>query len=136
MNEQQQQPGYLWRLHRALGPILGGLLLDFTDLATFGPMGILGPILGAAVVLWISSLYNFSVKTKIILAFLGGVYCTVPMTEPFPIATLVCAACRFFERTPTDKPDGQSDDQEKRKFVESKVESETDSDEGKVGDCP
>ncbi|MHC4385770.1 MAG: hypothetical protein ACYTEU_04305 [Planctomycetota bacterium] len=129
MDDQQQQPGFIFRLHRALGPILGGLLLDFTDLATFGPMGILGPILGAAVVLWISSLYRFSVKTKIILAFLGGVYCTVPMTEPFPIATLVCAACRFFEK-PSNPPD-DSEDQPNRKFVESKVESETDSDEGK-----
>ena len=128
MNEQQQQPGFLWRLHRALGPILGGLLLDFTDLATFGPMGILGPFLGAAVVLWISSLYRFSVKTKILLAFLGGVYCTVPMTEPFPIATLVCAACRFFEKPPPNEHEGKSDDREKRKFVESKVESETESD--------
>lgn len=132
MNEQPpQQSGFFWRLHRALGPILGGLLLDFTDLATFGPMGILGPILGAAVVLWISSLYRFSVKTKIILAFLGGVYCMVPMTEPFPIATLVCAVCRFFEKPPPDEHKEKPDDREKRKFVESKVESETDSDEGK-----
>lgn len=131
MNEQQQQPGFFWRLHRALGPILGGLLLDFTDLATFGPMGILGPILGAAVVLWISSLYRFSVKTKIILAFLGGVYCTIPMTEPFPVATLVCAVCRFFEKPPPNEHEEKSDDREKRKFVESKIESEADSDEGK-----
>jgi len=128
MNEQQQQPGFLWRLHRALGPIAGGLLLDFTDLATFGPMGILGPILGAAVVLWICSLYRFSVKTKILLAFLGGVYCTAPMTEPFPIATLVCAACRFFEKPAANEHKENPNNQQKRKFVESKVESETDSD--------
>ena len=130
MDDQQQQPGFIFRLHRALGPILGGLLLDFTDLATFGPMGILGPILGAAVVLWISSLYRFSVKTKIILAFLGGVYCTVPMTEPFPIATLVCAACRFFEKPAPNEHEEKPDDQEKRKFVESKVESNSGSNEG------
>ena len=129
MNEQQQQPGFFWRLHRALGPILGGLLLDFTDLATFGPMGILGPVLGAAVVLWICSLYRFSVKMKILLAFLGGVYCTVPMTEPFPVATLVCAVCRFFEKPLPNEHEEKSGDHQKRKFVESKVESETDSDE-------
>jgi hypothetical protein len=128
MEEQPQQPGFFWRLHRALGPILGGLLLDFTDLATFGPMGILGPFLGAAVVLWITSLYQFSVRTKIVLAFLGGVYCMVPMTEPFPIATLVCAACRFFEKPPSDGHEEKTSQREKRKFVESKVESETDSD--------
>ena len=128
MNEQPQQPGFFWRLHRALGPILGGLLLDFTDLATFGPMGILGPVLGAAVVLWICSLYRFSVKTKILLAFLGGVYCTIPMTEPFPIATLVCAMCRFFEKPATSVHEEKKDNREKRKFVESKVDSETDSD--------
>ena len=107
------------RLHRALGPILGGLLLDFTDLSTFGPMGFfLGPFLGAAVVLWLSSLYRFSVKTKIVLAFLAGVYCTVPMTELVPVATLVCAACRFFEKPPSP-PNEKSENQPKRKFVES-----------------
>ena len=124
MNEEPQQPGFFWRLHRALGPILGGLLLDFTDLATYGPMGILGPFLGASVVLWISSLYRFSVKTKIILAFLGGVYCMVPMTEPFPVATLVCAVCRFFEKPLSNGHEEKSGGREKRKFVESKVESE------------
>ena len=129
MEEHPQQPGFFWRLHRALGPILGGLLLDFTDLATYGPMGILGPFLGAAVVLWITSLYRFSVKTKIILAFLGGVYCMVPMTEPFPVATLVCAACRFFEKPANTSKKPESP---KRKFVESKVESETESDDAKV----
>ena len=126
MNEEPQQLGFFWRLHRALGPILGGLLLDFTDLATYGPMGILGPILGAVVVLWICSLYRFSVKTKVILAFLGGVYCMVPMTEPFPIATLVCAACRFFEKPSPNEHEEKPDDREKRKFVESKVGSEED----------
>jgi hypothetical protein len=129
MNEEQpQQTGFFWRLHRALGPILGGLLLDFTDLATYGPMGILGPFLGAAVVLWICSLYRFSVRTKILLAFLGGVYCMVPMTEPLPIATLVCAVCRFFEKPPPNECEEKSGERERRKFVVSKVESETDSD--------
>jgi hypothetical protein len=68
------------------------------------------------------------VKTKIILAFLGGVYCMVPMTEPFPIATLVCAACRFFEKPSPNEHEEESDGREKRKFVESKVESEPESD--------
>lgn len=122
-NEHPQQSGLLWRVHRALGPIAGGLLLDFTDLATFGPMGVFGSFLGAAVVLWISSLYRFSLRTKIILAFLAGVYCTVPMTEPFPIATLVCAACRFFEKPANTA--NNSENRPKRKFVESMVESET-----------
>ena len=126
-NKPPQQPGFIWRMHRALGQILGGLLLDFTDLATFGPMGILGPFLGAAVVLWITSLYRFSVRTKIILAFLGGVYCMVPMTEPFPIATLVCAACRFFEK-PSNAP-SDSENKPNRKFVESKVEPSADPDD-------
>jgi hypothetical protein len=55
----------------------------------------------------------------------------VPMTEPFPIATLVCAMCRFFEKPPPNDHEGKSANRENRKFVESKVESETDSDEGK-----
>lgn len=122
MNESQEQSGLLWRLHRALGPIAGGLLLDFTDLATFGPLGVLGPFLGAAVVLWMSSLYRFSLKTKIFLAFLAGVYCMVPMTEPFPIATLVCVACRFFEKPAKPDSEDETQNRSKRKFVESKTD--------------
>lgn len=122
MNDSQEPSGFLWRLHRALGPIAGGLLLDFTDLATFGPLGILGPFLGAAVVLWLSSLYRFSLKTKIILAFLAGVYCMVPFTEPFPIATLVCAACRFFEKPAKPSSKDESQNRPRRKFVESKTD--------------
>jgi hypothetical protein len=69
-------------------------------------------------------LYRFSLRTKILLAILAGIYCMVPMTEPFPIATLVCAACRFFERpAPNEHKENGSP---KRKYVESTVESEGD----------
>ena len=50
----------LERLHRSIGPVAGGMILDFADLATFGPLGFyLGPI--ATI---ISALVRFAEKTE------------------------------------------------------------------------
>lgn len=119
MTSEREQYGFLTRLSRALGPIAGGLLLDFVDLATLGPIGLfLGPFLGFAAGLWICSAYRFSTRTKIVLSLLAGIYCMIPMTEPFPLATLVAACCRFFEKPATEsaKPEAS-----KRKHVDSKT---------------
>jgi hypothetical protein len=52
----KQKYDFLRRLHRSIGPIAGGLILDLVDLATFGPIGLFGGwILGAAVGWWIAS---------------------------------------------------------------------------------
>lgn len=84
------------RLHKAFDPILGGLILDFVDLATFGPIGlILGPLLGALVGWWIASIYNFSKTGKILTVVLSGVYCTLPFTGIIPLGTIISAAARF-----------------------------------------
>ena len=84
------------RLHEALGPILGGMILDAVDFATFGPIGFyLGPIAGAVAGLWIASIYKFSKKGRILFMILAAVYCAIPFTSPFPLATFVSAAARF-----------------------------------------
>jgi len=86
------------RLHRALGPILAGMLLDLLDLATFGPIGIYaGFIVGAIVGWWIGGLYRFPKSLKIATSILAGIYMTVPMTEFIPIATLIGGVARFLE---------------------------------------
>ena len=87
----------LWRLHRALGPIAGGLVLDFVDLTTFGPLGAIGLFIGVGVGWWISSIYNFSPRVRVILALLAGTYCLLPMTELLPVATIISGVARFGE---------------------------------------
>ncbi len=105
MSNKSSKPGFLSRLNRALGPLAAGLLLDFADLATFGPIGIVaGFFVGITVALWICSIYRFPLRTKVIMALLAGLYCMVPMTELLPLATLVAAGCRFFEQPPSEPP--------------------------------
>ncbi|MBU4305172.1 MAG: NUDIX domain-containing protein [Candidatus Omnitrophica bacterium] len=84
------------RLKPAFGPILGGLIIDFTDLATFGPIGIyMGAVIGGAVGYWICSLYQLPIKQKMIGAMLAAIYCSIPSTEFIPAATLLGAFIRF-----------------------------------------
>ncbi len=122
MSTEPNKTGLLIRLYRALGPVAGGLLLDFADLATFGPTGLFaGSFVGIAIALWICSIYRFSFRIKIILSLLAGVYCSVPMTEPFPLATLVTVACRFFESPPKPPSSSSNVSDQHRKQVESTI---------------
>ncbi len=82
------------RAERAFGPLLGGVILDFMDLATFGPLGL---VVGAVVGFWICSIYRFPLKHKIIGALLAGWYCMMPFTRFIPMATMVGAYARFRE---------------------------------------
>ena len=118
---EQTKPDFFARLYRTLGPIAGGLLLDFADLTTFGPFGVFtGLFIGAAVTFWICSIYRFSVWTKVVISLLGGLYCMVPMTEPFPLATLTTIICRFFE-IPPKPPSSDNAPQPPRKYVDSET---------------
>jgi hypothetical protein len=86
----------LARLHRALGPLAGAFILDFTDLVTLGPIGLgLGLMVGGAVGWWISSIYGLSRRQRSFWTLLSGIYCTLPFTAIFPFATLLSAATRF-----------------------------------------
>jgi hypothetical protein len=88
----------LERLHRALGPLAGGIIIDFIDLVTFGPIGlVVGPVVGGLVGWWVSSIYGFGPRGRALVAFLAAIYCTVPFTELFPLATMVAATARFRE---------------------------------------
>ena len=89
----------LRRLYRALGPLAGGIILDFADLATFGPVGLVGGLfVGIAVGWWICSIYELSWQTRFLVAVIAGVYCTIPLTEMLPLATLISAIARFQPR--------------------------------------
>ena len=59
--QRANKPTLSERLYVAIFPILGGLILDFADLATFGPVGLYtGMIVGGTIGWLISGIYGFS----------------------------------------------------------------------------
>ena len=95
--EGQKREPLIHRLHRAFGPLAGGLILDMVDLSTWGPLGIFGFFIGLVIGWWISSIYSFSTKIRVIWALLAGFYCLVPFTEFVPVATIISACARLRE---------------------------------------
>lgn len=86
------------RLHRAVGPVAGGLILDVCDLATFGPFAlILGPFIGGAVGWYIATIYGFSKWTRRLWTIFAAIYCSIPFTALLPVATVISAIARFGE---------------------------------------
>lgn len=84
------------RLHRVLGPLAGGMILDAADLVTIGPVGVFaGMIVGCTVGWWVSSIYQESKKSRLIWSALAGVYCTIPFTAIVPLATIISAIGQF-----------------------------------------
>ena len=87
------------RTYDALFPILGGLILDFADLTTFGPIGIYFGMLVGGIIGWlISGIYDFSKSGRLLFALLAGLYCTMPGTSFLPLATIISAAARFRQK--------------------------------------
>lgn len=83
------RPGLWQRYRKALLPIVGGVILDCADLATYGPAGLYtGMIVGCTVGWLISDFYAYSKQGRLIFAILAGVYCTTPGTFFLPLATI------------------------------------------------
>ena len=96
--EPQPPPSQAARLNRAFGPVVAGLIIDFVDLATFGPIGlVLGLPIGAFAGYWMGRALGLSKKPSLLCALAAGIYCTIPGTEMIPLATLVGAAARYHE---------------------------------------
>lgn len=86
------------RLYRALGPVGAAMLLDFGDLATFGPLGfVLGPIVGALAGWWLATMAGLDRDTRVVVAVLAAAYMAAPFTEPFPLATMTSALGRYVD---------------------------------------
>ncbi len=101
--------GMLDRLNHAFGPVLAGLIIDFLDLATFGPAGLfLGPPVGGLAGYWLGRALGLRPRHALYCALAAGLYCTVPFTEVVPVATIIGACVRFWEsgkrpHTPEDE---------------------------------
>ena len=92
-------PTLFEHLYIALGPVLGGLIIDTVDFVTFGPIGLYIGLLAGAIIGWlVSSIYGFSTKSKLIWSLLAGIYCTIPGTALFPLATVISVISRFCEK--------------------------------------
>ena len=75
---------------------MGGLILDFADFLTFGPIGIyFGLIVGGAIGWLMSGVYGFNKNTRLLLAGAAGLYCMIPGTFFLPLATAVSALAKF-----------------------------------------
>jgi hypothetical protein len=86
-------------IYKAIGPLAGGIILDLADLATFGPIGLyVGVIAGSIITFYITSFYKLDKFSRTILIIMGGIYCTLPMTEAIPAATLLSAFIRCFSK--------------------------------------
>ncbi len=100
----QPKPTQAQRINRAFGPVVAGLIIDFVDLATFGPMGMyLGLPIGACAGYWMGRALGLERKVALLCACAAGIYCMMPGTEMIPIATVVGALARYRESAP--KPD-------------------------------
>jgi hypothetical protein len=92
-------PSQAKRLNRAFGPVVAGLIIDFVDLATFGPIGLyLGPPIGAFAGYWMGRALGLDRKPSLLCAAAAAVYCSIPGTEMIPLATIVGALARYNER--------------------------------------
>ena len=105
----QPKPTQIQRLNRAFGPVVAGLIIDFVDLATFGPIGrYLGFPIGAFAGYWMGRALGLDRKPSLVCALLAGAYCMMPGTEMIPLATVVGALARYRESAP--KPDAAPSD--------------------------
>ena len=102
-NETIKELSTAERLLRSFGPLAGGLLIDFADLATFGTVGlILGPIIGGLLGWWLATIYRFGLLGQCVIIAITAAYCAFPGTGLLPLATLVFALIRFRERKKVD----------------------------------
>jgi len=78
------------RFAARFGPLLGGMLLDLVDLATFGPAGLYGGfLLGGAAGWWLGHRYGLSGRQRAAMALAAAAYSATPATETLPLGTLV-----------------------------------------------
>jgi uncharacterized protein len=91
------------RLHNAIGPVAAGLVLDFCDLVTFGPLGwTIGPVIGLVVGWYLGAFYKLKWWSRLGLSLLSAAYLAVPMTAFLPLGTLISALARLFSGSKSD----------------------------------
>lgn len=101
-------PDVARRAHRALGPVVAGIIIDLVDFATFGQLGcVLGLPLGGLAGYWMGKAMGLGRRGSILCAVAAGIYCMFPGTELIPLATIVGACVRFWESGKRQGRDGR-----------------------------
>ena len=103
------------RLTTRFGPLLGGMLLDLVDLATFGPAGLYGGfLLGGAAGWWLGHRFGLAGRHRAGLALAAAAYSASPATETLPLGTLVGGLIQVAGKrraTSEDRPPGDPQDE-------------------------
>lgn len=95
------------RVHRALGPLAVGVILDLLDFGTFGVIGIyFGAIVGLAAGWYLGMMAGLGTRARVLFGIGAAIYLTLPMTELIPVATIIAATGRFLPRGATGTPAG------------------------------
>ena len=90
LDPKEDDEGASSRWGGTLGPVLAGMIIDVLDLATFGATGIyIGFLLGAPAGWYLARRLGLDPKRALLTAICCGVYCTIPLTSPIPVATLI-----------------------------------------------
>lgn len=77
-------------------PIVGGLLVDLGDFVTFTLISpYAGPFLGGFMGWRLASIYGLSKGYRWLMILGTAVYCALPLTEFFPVATAVAVGARM-----------------------------------------
>mgnify|MGYP007114443863 CR=1 FL=1 len=90
LNQEQGSHGTASSYGRAMGPVLAGFIIDVLDFATFGSAGLyLGLLMGCPAGWYLARSFGLDHRRSLYFALACGVYCTIPVTSPVPIATLL-----------------------------------------------
>lgn len=126
MDKKTTDPELGRRVERAIGPIAAGMILDVADFATFGRIGLLcGAFVGGFVGWYLSGFLKVPREWRFCAISAAALYCVVPGTEFLPLATILGALSRFFERPPVPR----TEDVAGKKYTDIDIEAENGSED-------
>ncbi|MFT5052013.1 MAG: hypothetical protein ACI8QZ_003444 [Chlamydiales bacterium] len=81
------------RLRRSLSPVIAGLIIDVVDLGSFSPL--LGFPAGLIAGYVLAKHVGFAPRHRMLASLVCGLYCTLPPTRFFPLATMIGMVANF-----------------------------------------
>lgn len=87
--DERTRPTKGLRLRTLGSALLSGLLLDLADFSTRFPAILIGVVVGALLGLYICTTQQVPRKDRVWWVAVSALYCAMPRTEFFPMATLV-----------------------------------------------